>query len=123
MSSFRRSSRCATSLSHSLFDRCTYISCTGALSPSSPRRLAHFFFAASLPFFLCQPQLVSGARGKTVYDNGDVNAGVWSASPVMGLIDDIPSCAVLLQRMEKDAEKILVEGASKVIAEGAKSKL
>jgi NAD(P)H-dependent flavin oxidoreductase YrpB (nitropropane dioxygenase family) len=74
-------------------------------------------------FLLPSSQLVSGARGKGVYDFGDPNAGVWSASGVMGLIDDVPSCATLLKRMEKDAEKILTEGATKVIAEGARSKL
>lgn len=58
--------------------------------------------------------LVSGARGRTVYENGDVDAGVWSASPVMGLIDDIPSCEVLLKRMEKEAEEILLKGAAMV---------
>ncbi|KDE08310.1 2-nitropropane dioxygenase [Microbotryum lychnidis-dioicae p1A1 Lamole] len=59
--------------------------------------------------------LVSGARGRTVYENGDIDAGVWSASPVMGLIDDIPSCEVLLKRMEKDAEEILLMGAKTVV--------
>ncbi|SCZ90895.1 BZ3500_MvSof-1268-A1-R1_Chr1-3g02358 [Microbotryum saponariae] len=59
--------------------------------------------------------LVSGARGRTVYENGDIDAGVWSASPVMGLIDDVPSCEVLLKRMEKDAEEILLMGAKTVV--------
>lgn len=59
-------------------------------------------------------QLVSGARGKKVYDNGDPDAGVWSASGVMGLIDDVPSCEELLKRMERDAEKVLLESAAKV---------
>ncbi|GAA5992041.1 hypothetical protein JCM10908_000710 [Rhodotorula pacifica] len=58
--------------------------------------------------------LVSGARGKTVYENGDSDAGVWSASGVMGLIDDIPSCAELLNRMETDAERIILENAKLV---------
>uniref|UniRef100_A0A0K3C8U8 BY PROTMAP: gi/814543992/emb/CEQ38886.1/ SPOSA6832_00365 [Sporidiobolus salmonicolor] n=1 Tax=Rhodotorula toruloides TaxID=5286 RepID=A0A0K3C8U8_RHOTO len=58
--------------------------------------------------------LVSGARGKKVYDNGDPDAGVWSASGVMGLIDDVPSCEELLKRMERDAEKVLLESAAKV---------
>jgi hypothetical protein len=61
------------------------------------------------------PQLVSGARGKTVYETGDVDAGVWSASPVMGLIDEIMSCEVLLKTMEKEAEEILLHGASMVV--------
>lgn len=33
---------------------------------------------------------------------------------MLGLIEDVPSCAELLERMERDAEKILVEGATKV---------
>ena len=59
-------------------------------------------------------QLVSGARGRTVYETGDVDAGVWSASPVMALVDEVVSCEVLLKRMEKDAEEILLKAASMV---------
>lgn len=58
--------------------------------------------------------LVSGARGRTVYETGDVNGGVWSCSPVTGLIDDVLSCKVLLETMERDAEEILLKGASMV---------
>lgn len=61
-----------------------------------------------------RPQLVSGARGKSVYETGDPDAGVWSASGVCGLIDDVPTCAELLDRMERDAEKALLAGASMV---------
>ncbi|GAA6061029.1 hypothetical protein JCM10212_004603 [Sporobolomyces blumeae] len=59
--------------------------------------------------------LVSGLRGKKVYEDGDVDAGVWSASPVMGLIDEVVSCRTLLKRMEKEAEEILLGSASKVV--------
>lgn len=75
------------------------------------------FFAlnhAELTSLLASSQLVSGARGKTVYETGDSDAGVWSASGVMGLIDDIPSCAELLSRMEKDAERVILENAKLV---------
>ncbi|BGP52820.1 hypothetical protein JCM8202_003901 [Rhodotorula sphaerocarpa] len=58
--------------------------------------------------------LVSGARGKTVYENGDPDAGVWSASGVLGLIEDVPSCAELLSRMERDAERIILDNAKLV---------
>ncbi|KAM0755732.1 inosine monophosphate dehydrogenase [Meredithblackwellia eburnea MCA 4105] len=58
--------------------------------------------------------LVSGARGRTVYETGDIDAGVWSASPVMGLIDEILSCEKLLKKMEKEAEEILLSGAARV---------
>ncbi len=48
--------------------------------------------------------LVSGARGKTVYETGDLDAGIWSAGITIGLIHDIPSCEELVNNMERDAE-------------------
>ncbi|EIT76438.1 hypothetical protein BDV35DRAFT_105421 [Aspergillus flavus] len=46
---------------------------------------------------------VSGKRGREVFLNGDVDFGVWTAGQVIGLIHDIPTCAQLLQRIEKEA--------------------
>ena len=51
--------------------------------------------------------LVSGARGKKVYENGDVDAGIWTAGITVGLIHDIPSCDELVANIERDAEKHL----------------
>ncbi|KAI8805192.1 hypothetical protein BJ742DRAFT_415598 [Cladochytrium replicatum] len=51
--------------------------------------------------------LVSGARGRVVYENGDPEYGIWTAGQVVGLIEDIPTCQVLLDRMVKDAEEII----------------
>ncbi|RXK35068.1 2-nitropropane dioxygenase [Tremella mesenterica] len=51
--------------------------------------------------------LVSGARGRQVYETGDVEAGVWSAGISMGLIYDIPTCDVLVSRMVREAEEII----------------
>lgn len=48
--------------------------------------------------------LVSGARGKTVYETGDRDAGIWSAGITVGLIHDIPTCKQLCANMERDAE-------------------
>ncbi|KAF8582333.1 inosine monophosphate dehydrogenase [Ramaria rubella] len=56
--------------------------------------------------------LVSGARGRLVYETGDPDAGIWSAGVVIGLIKDIPSCDELLNTIEKDAEKIIGRLAS-----------
>lgn len=50
-------------------------------------------------------ELVSGKRGKMVFENGDVEAGVWTAGQVVGLIHDIPTCEVLVSRIEKEAEE------------------
>lgn len=51
--------------------------------------------------------LVSGARGKGVYDIGDPEYGIWTAGIAMGLIKDIPTCEVLLSRIEREAEEII----------------
>lgn len=36
--------------------------------------------------------LVSGQRGRQVFENGDMDYGVWTAGQVMGLIDDVKIC-------------------------------
>ncbi|KAI5865931.1 2-nitropropane dioxygenase family oxidoreductase [Durotheca rogersii] len=50
---------------------------------------------------------VSGKRGREVFVNGDAEFGVWTAGQVIGLIHDIPTCAALLTRIEKEAEETL----------------
>jgi len=52
-------------------------------------------------------ELVSGQRGRLVYDNGDPDYGIWSAGITLGLINDIPTCKELLNRMEQEAEEII----------------
>jgi len=52
-------------------------------------------------------ELVSGQRGKVVYETGDLDYGVWSAGVTLGLINDIPTCKELLDRMEREAEEII----------------
>lgn len=52
--------------------------------------------------------LVAGARGRAnVLEGGDIDDGIWSAGMVIGLIHDIPSCQVLLDRMVSVAETII----------------
>ncbi|KAG6811635.1 hypothetical protein H0H92_006505 [Tricholoma furcatifolium] len=64
--------------------------------------------------------LVSGARGRKVYELGDPDYGIWSAGVCVGLINDIPTCKELLDRMERDVEEIagqlsgLVQSKSKL---------
>ncbi|KAG6844603.1 hypothetical protein H0H87_005537, partial [Tephrocybe sp. NHM501043] len=52
-------------------------------------------------------ELVSGARGRKVYENGDPDYGIWSAGVAVGLIDDIPTCKDLVRRLENDVEEIV----------------
>ncbi|KAF1814569.1 inosine monophosphate dehydrogenase [Eremomyces bilateralis CBS 781.70] len=51
--------------------------------------------------------LMAGSRGKNVYSTGDVDAGVWSLGLCAGLIKDIPTCAELTARFEREAEQII----------------
>lgn len=51
--------------------------------------------------------LVAGARGKEAIRTGHVNDGIVTAGMVIGLINDIPSCAELLERMVKEARECL----------------
>lgn len=51
--------------------------------------------------------LVSGARGRVVYEIGDPDYGIWSAGIVIGLIKDIPTCEELLKRIEREAESTI----------------
>jgi len=51
--------------------------------------------------------LVKGVRGRELFESGVLDHGVWSAGMVIGLIDDIPSCKVLVERIVAEAEEII----------------
>ncbi len=51
--------------------------------------------------------LVAGARGRTVFESGDLDAGIWSAGMVQGLIHDVPSAGELVERIVREAEEII----------------
>ena len=51
--------------------------------------------------------LVKGVRGREGLQTGDTNHGIWSAGMIQGLIHDIPTCEVLVNRIVKDAEAII----------------
>jgi NAD(P)H-dependent flavin oxidoreductase YrpB (nitropropane dioxygenase family) len=59
-------------------------------------------------------ELVSGIRGRQVYELGDPDYGIWSASIAVGLIHDIPTCEELLRRFEREAQA-LVSGLTSVV--------
>jgi nitronate monooxygenase len=52
-------------------------------------------------------ELVAGARGREVYESGDLDRGVWSVGQVQGLIRDIPTCGELVARIVVEAEAIV----------------
>jgi NADH:quinone reductase (non-electrogenic) len=51
--------------------------------------------------------LVSGKRGRLVFETGDVDCGIWSAGMSQGLIHDIPTCKELVARIVSEAESII----------------
>jgi NADH:quinone reductase (non-electrogenic) len=52
-------------------------------------------------------ELVAGARGRTVYEVGDLDAGIWYASMAQGVIRDIPAVADMVSRIVAEAEAII----------------
>ena len=51
--------------------------------------------------------LVAGSRGKRVYEDGDLEAGIWTAGMVQGLIHDIVPAGEIVTRTVAEAENIL----------------
>jgi NADH:quinone reductase (non-electrogenic) len=51
--------------------------------------------------------LVAGERGRKALESGDVEDGIISAGMVIGLIDDIPTCDQLIQRMVSECRESL----------------
>ena len=60
--------------------------------------------------------LVTGARGKVALNNGEVDGGVISAGMVIGLIDDVPTCAELIQRLVRECREHLRAAAAMAAA-------
>ncbi|KJX99666.1 2-nitropropane dioxygenase like protein [Zymoseptoria brevis] len=58
---------------------------------------------------------VSGKRGRQVFLNGDPDYGVWTAGQVVGLIQDIPTCADLVNRIEAEAIESLQKTTSLIV--------
>lgn len=54
-------------------------------------------------------ELVAGRRGRTVYETGDLEAGIWWAGLSQALVDDLPTCRELLEQITSDAERVISE--------------
>ncbi|MNF54594.1 Nitronate monooxygenase [compost metagenome] len=62
--------------------------------------------------------MVAGVRGRAALEAGEVDNGVITAGQVVGLIEDIPSCAQLIERMVAEAREHLLRANSYFIGEG-----
>ncbi|WP_093419238.1 NAD(P)H-dependent flavin oxidoreductase [Saccharopolyspora flava] len=61
-------------------------------------------------------ELVAGARGRQVYEQGDTELGVWSVGMVQGLINDVPSVAELVDRIVTESGELVRDRLGKLIA-------
>ena len=64
--------------------------------------------------------LVAGVRGKRVFDEGDVDAGIWTVGTAMGLINDIPTVGDLISRIVTEAEEIITGRLAGMMCSDAK---
>lgn len=62
--------------------------------------------------------LVAGARGRKVYENGDPDFGVWSAGMIQGLIHDVPTVKELVDRIVGEAEELIRRRLEGMLAAG-----
>lgn len=51
--------------------------------------------------------LVAGARGRKVFEDGDLDAGIWTVGQAQGLIRDIPTAGEVVRRTVAQAHEIL----------------
>jgi len=67
--------------------------------------------------------LVSGIRGKKVYDEGDINAGIWTCGISVGLLKKIQSCESFLKEIEDEAEQVINDMVKMISNQPHRSKL
>ena len=61
-------------------------------------------------------ELVAGSAGKALLETGDLSKGVFWAGMIQGLIHDIPTCEVLISRIVAEAETVIRQRLSGLIA-------
>lgn len=60
--------------------------------------------------------LVKGTSGRELLETGALDKGIWSAGMVIGLIDDIPSCQELVERIVAEAKDIIENRLAQIAA-------
>jgi nitronate monooxygenase len=62
-------------------------------------------------------ELIAGVYPKVMQD-GEVDAGAWSCGMVAGLINDIPTCKELVERIVGEAEDIITGRLTRILHKG-----
>ncbi|MET8708965.1 NAD(P)H-dependent flavin oxidoreductase [Streptomyces californicus] len=57
--------------------------------------------------------LVSGARGRRVFEEGDLDAGIWSVGLAQGLIRDVAPAGDLVRRIVAEAREVILRLAER----------
>jgi nitronate monooxygenase len=65
--------------------------------------------------------LVSGTRGRKVFELGDLDHGIWTAGIVQGLIRDIPTVAELVQRIVAEARELIEDRLAALLGDAVPS--
>ena len=60
--------------------------------------------------------LVAGQRGRVVFEEGDLEHGIWSAGISVARVKDVPTCKEMVSRLVSDAEDIIDGRLQKVKA-------
>lgn len=60
--------------------------------------------------------LVTGVRGREALGTGEVDAGIWSAGMIQGLIHDVPTVKELIDRIMSEAETLIKRRLETMIA-------
>jgi len=60
--------------------------------------------------------LVAGVRGREALGTGEVDAGIWSAGMIQGLIHDVPTVKELIDRIMSEAETLIKKRLDTMVA-------
>ena len=52
-------------------------------------------------------ELVAGQRGRVVFEEGDLEHGIWSAGISVARVKDVPTCKEMVARLVSEAEEII----------------
>ena len=52
-------------------------------------------------------ELVAGKRGRVVFEEGDLEHGIWSAGISVARVKDVPTCKEMVARLVSEAEEII----------------
>ena len=62
--------------------------------------------------------LVAGQRGRVVFEEGDLEHGIWSAGISVARVKDVPTCKEMVARLVSEAEEIIDGRLQSVKAKG-----